>query len=240
MSIEKSDILTTVQNQLHKEWGLDFNVLEQDRNVFIESENTFFHMSTFGEYIIILAQSPIYEWAIKHFVNYTARDIMDGDNFFTIEKKLREYSKKLCGEHLRFLPHNYTSDIRPVNGYRYELYFGDQLKKIYDEIADDKDFFDNALNYNNDIIAYAAYDGGRLIALAAADNYKDPMWQIGIDTLPEYRKKGIAKYLVQVLKEEILKKDKIPYYTTWSANLASMNVALSSGFRPVCVEYFVE
>lgn len=91
-----------------------------------------------------------------------------------------------------------------------------------------------------DVIAYGAFEGEQVVALAAADDYLETMWQIGIDTLPKYRGKGLATFLVQALTKEIIKQDRIPYYTTWSANLASINVALATGFRPVWVEYFAE
>lgn len=100
--------------------------------------------------------------------------------------------------------------------------------------------FDNALNYKKDVLAVAAFDGEILAGLAGADNYMDPLYQIGIDTIAEYRNKGIAAYLVSRIVEEITTQGKIPYYTTWSANLASIKVALSAGFKPVWIEYFAE
>lgn len=48
------------------------------------------------------------------------------------------------------------------------------------------------------------------------------------------------RLVIQQLTKEILKLDKIPYYTTWSANLASMRTALATGFYPAWVEYFAE
>ncbi|WP_346939922.1 GNAT family N-acetyltransferase [uncultured Clostridium sp.] len=56
----------------------------------------------------------------------------------------------------------------------------------------------------------------------------------------EYRGQGLAKLLIQQLSKKILKLDKIPYYTTWSGNIASMRTALAVGFYPAWVEYFAE
>lgn len=78
------------------------------------------------------------------------------------------------------------------------------------------------------------------MAVAGADNYLEPLWQIGIDTVNEYRGQGLAKLLIQQLTKEILELDKIPYYTTWSGNIASMRAALAAGFHPAWVEYFAE
>ena len=43
-----------------------------------------------------------------------------------------------------------------------------------------------------DVPGVGAYDNGRLVKLAACSADGDTMWQIGIDVLPKYRRKGIA------------------------------------------------
>jgi len=98
--------------------------------------------------------------------------------------------------------------------------------------------FNHALNYDQDVLALVAYDGEKIAAVAGADDCMDPMWQIGIDTLAEYRGQGIASYLVSRLADEIEAKGKIAFYTTWSSNIASMRTALAAGFLPFYTEYF--
>lgn len=87
-----------------------------------------------------------------------------------------------------------------------------------------------------DVLGVGAYDGGKLIGLAACSADCDSMRQIGIDVLPEYRQKGIASALTSSLAIEILERGKIPFYcATWS-NIKSVRNAIKSGFRPVWVE----
>jgi len=86
-------------------------------------------------------------------------------------------------------------------------------------------------------IAFTAYDGDRLVALAGADDYMGDLWQIGIDTETEYRGRGFGAYLVKELTLEIEKKGKVVFYNTWSANLGSTRLALSVGFSPVWMGY---
>ncbi len=100
--------------------------------------------------------------------------------------------------------------------------------------------FDNALNYKNDVIAFGAYHENQLVALAGADDNLVNLWQIGIDTLPSYRNKGLACYLVKTLADEIEKRGALAYYTTWSPNIASTAVALKAGFLPTWVGYYAE
>ena len=54
-----------------------------------------------------------------------------------------------------------------------------------------------------DVLAVGAYDGGRLIGLAGCSADCDSMYQIGIDVLPEYRRRGIATALTSRLALEI-------------------------------------
>jgi len=66
------------------------------------------------------------------------------------------------------------------------------------------------------------------------------MWQIGVDVLPEYRRKGIATALTSRLAIEILERGKVPFYcSTWS-NLRSVRTAIKCGFIPAWVELTVK
>ena len=62
------------------------------------------------------------------------------------------------------------------------------------------------------------------------------MWQIGVDVLPEYRRKGIAAALTSRLALEILKRGKVPFYSAAWCNVASVRNAIKCGFRPAWVE----
>ena len=83
-----------------------------------------------------------------------------------------------------------------------------------------------------DVLGCGAYDGDRLIGLAACSADGDTMWQIGIDVLPAYRRRGIAKALVTRLAAEILARGKVPFYCCAWANVKSARTALSCGLRP--------
>lgn len=87
-----------------------------------------------------------------------------------------------------------------------------------------------------DILGIGAYDGQRLIGLAGCSADCEDMWQIGIDVLPEYRRKGIASALTSRLALEILERGKVPFYCAAWSNLKSVRNAIRSGFRPAWVE----
>lgn len=87
-----------------------------------------------------------------------------------------------------------------------------------------------------DVLGVGAYDGGKLIGLAGCSADCADMWQIGIDVLPEYRRKGIAAALTSGLALEILARDKVPFYCCAWSNLPSAKNAVRSGFSPAWAE----
>ena len=90
-----------------------------------------------------------------------------------------------------------------------------------------------------DVLGVGAYEGSRLIGLAACSADCDDMWQIGIDVLPEYRREGIASALTQSLACRILERGKVPFYCCAWSNIRSARNAIRSGFRPAWAQLTV-
>lgn len=91
-----------------------------------------------------------------------------------------------------------------------------------------------------DVLGVGAYENGKLIGLAACSADCDTMWQIGVDVLPEYRRKGIASSLTSNLAMEILENGRVPFYCCAWSNVKSSRNAIKSGFRPAWVEMTVK
>jgi len=91
-----------------------------------------------------------------------------------------------------------------------------------------------------DVLGVGAYHEGTLIGLAACSADCDTMWQIGIDVLPGYRRKGIASALTSRLAIEILERGKVPFYCCAWSNIKSARNAIKSGFVPAWVEMTVK
>lgn len=99
--------------------------------------------------------------------------------------------------------------------------------------------FSEALAFSKtypDILAVVAMDGDKIMGMAGSSEDSKTMWQIGIDVIPEYRGKGVATNLVSLLKDEILKRGKVPFYGTAESHNFSKQVALNSGFFPFWAE----
>lgn len=87
-----------------------------------------------------------------------------------------------------------------------------------------------------DVLGVGAYDGETLVGLAGCSADCGTMWQIGVDVLPAYRRKGIAAALTSRLALEILARDKVPFYCCAWSNLPSAKNAVKSGFSPAWAE----
>ena len=87
-----------------------------------------------------------------------------------------------------------------------------------------------------DVLGVGAYDGDKLIGLAGCSADCATMYQIGVDVLPEYRRKGVASALTSKLALEILALDKVPFYCAAWCNVKSVRNAIRSGFRPAWVQ----
>jgi GNAT superfamily N-acetyltransferase len=86
-----------------------------------------------------------------------------------------------------------------------------------------------------DVLGVGAYDGEKLVGLAGCSADCEEMWQIGVNVLPQYRRKGIAAAITSRLALEILKRGKVPFYCAAWCNLKSVRNAIKCGFRPAWV-----
>ena len=91
-----------------------------------------------------------------------------------------------------------------------------------------------------DVLGVGAYDEGKLVGLAGCSADCETMWQIGVDVLPEYRRRGVASALTGRLAREILRRGKVPFYCSAWSNIRSARNAIRSGFIPAWVEMTVK
>ena len=230
MTINEKTIFTKLQ--LSKLWKCEAFTFDSEQNIFYDTQDVFFEIITFGNNAVIRGESSIIAWCQEQYGSMLARDILDGDTLYNLDTRLRSVGKKHAGEHIRYLHYFPEEKVPMPDGFKYKLYVGDEAKELYEY-----KIFDNALNFKRDEIALTAWQGNELAAMAGADEYMDGLWEIGIDTVPKYRKQGLGCYLVKQLALEIEKRNKVPFYNTWSPNIASTRLALGAGFRPVWMEY---
>ena len=231
----KQDIIKYAQTCVAKDWACTEDCFIKSENVIFETDKTFFEIITFGFNAVIRANKNIVDWCIDNFSKKPAGEILDGECLYLIETKMREYGKKLGGEHINFLHLHPEIVIPKPSGFTFELYEKDRISELY---LDNR--FENALGTDatRTELAIVARKENDIAAIVAVDSHHHGLWQMGIDTVSSYRGRGLAVYLVKEMAIESEKRNQIPFYATWSANIASLRVTLGAGFRPVWTKYF--
>lgn len=187
---------------------------------------------SYGNNIVASVHPEIRE-AVEAYINkYPIEHCFETPNLHVMDDALQKHNMRICFMAEYFLPE--------VNSLK-EAACDYNLK-----VLEQKDFVDlyqtewsNALSENRkhlDVLGVGAYDGTKLIGLAGCSADCDTMWQIGVDVLPEYRRKGIASALTSRLAIEILNRGKVPFYCVAWSNLKSVRNAIKSGFKPAWVE----
>lgn len=241
----EKQILDTIKRQLSYEFNCrpeDFakeenvitkSVFHEKRRKFSEKE-FFLQMATFGNNAVISADERIHPWLKEWVKDKKGFWLFEQHNFFELETKLREYGYKMALTHHMFVPTPELLNIKTDLNIKW-LEQND-LSEYYG-----KEEFSNALcdrfrPDRPDVLAIVALDGDKICGMAGCSADTPEMWQIGIDVLPEYRGKGIAKTLVALLRDEAYRRGAIPYYGTSLSNIASWKTAISCGFVPAWVE----
>jgi len=140
------------------------------------------------------------------------------------------------GQSLYFLPDLARMNPLPAPvGFDYDLVEQADMEKLYVHEG-----FGYAINYDlihprPDVLAVAAYCDGQIAGIAGASVDSSTMWQVGIKINSEYRRHGLATYLINSLSIETMARGFVPYYGTGSINIASQRVAHRAGYLPAWV-----
>lgn len=178
-----------------------------------------------------------YESIVRDYIDkYSVEHCFETPNMHVINDAFSIYGLRVCFMAEYFLPDMKNLASLPCD---YETRVMEQAD--FAELYNEK--WSNALcekRKHLDVLGIGAYDGDILVGLAACSADCDTMWQIGVDVLPDYRRKGIASALTSQLALEILKRDKVPFYCCAWSNLRSARNAIKSGFRPAWVEMTIK
>ena len=171
--------------------------------------------------------------AVSEYINkFDAYRCFETPQINMLNDLLAPFDLKVC-----FMAEYFLPDVTKLK----ELGCGYELRVLHKE-----DFADlyvkqwsNCLTFydrERDLLAVGAYDNDKLIGLAGCSADCEMMYQIGVDVLPEYRRKGIASAVTSKLALEVLALGKVPFYCAAWSNIKSVRNAIKSGFRPAWVE----
>lgn len=191
---------------------------------------------SYGSNIVASAALDLQEIAKHYIETYPAAHAFEPPHFHVLHEALRPHGYGICTVSEYWLPDVNILQALPC-AYETRILTQEDFAGLY------LPEWSNALCEKRaelDVLGVGAYDGGRLIGLAGCSADCDSMWQIGIDVLPEYRRKGIAAALTSQLAAEILKRGKVPFYCCAWCNLPSARNAVKAGFRPAWTEMDVK
>lgn len=193
-------------------------------------------MVTYGSNIVASIQPEYYDIVDSYLTKYDVAHCFETPNMHVLNDAFEQMDFRVCFMAEYFLPD--VNVLKPLEcSYETKILEQADFQDLYTEQ------WSNALCEDRkelDVLGVGAYEHGKLIGLAACSADCDSMWQIGIDVLPEYRRKGIASSLTSKLAIEIIKRDKVPFYCCAWCNIKSARNAVKSGFRPAWAEMTVK
>ena len=182
---------------------------------------------SYGSNIVAQASREIAPLVRQYIDRYPVEHCFETPNMHVLEELLRPFGQRIC-----FMAEYFLPDVSALK----EIPCDYEMRVLHQE--DFKDLYvpqwSNALSNSRkhlDVLGVGAYDEGKLIGLAGCSADCEMMYQIGVDVLPGYRRKGIASALTSRLALEILALDKVPFYCAACCNSKSVRNAIRSGFR---------
>ena len=187
---------------------------------------------SYGHNIVAQCSERLLDTAAWYIGKYPVEHCFESPHVIALNEKLAAFGLKVCYmaeyflpdlDHLRELPCPYEMRILKP-----EDFAGYYLPEWSNALCEKRRHLD--------VLAVGAFDGDKLIGLAGCSRDCESMYQIGIDVLPEYRRKGVASALTARLALETLALGKVPFYCAAWCNIKSVRSAIRSGFRPAWVE----
>lgn len=215
-----------------------FSVYEKNpkRRIFESAENCFLKIAAFNGKILATGEEEIISWCRKEFAVESGDWFMDMETLRKIEQKVVSYGYRIGQAHPFYTADRITD--ADTKDFEMKKYVGDEIIQFEGDKRFDEAFL--FADRPKDEIGICAEKDGILLGMAGATSDSETMWQIGINVMPEAEGMGVGSTLVEILKNEILKLGKLPFYGTSMSHIASQRVALKAGFLPAWAELYCE
>ena len=208
-----------------------------DRRKYRENKECILKIADVNGKLLFAGHDPVLAWCEEQFRDTGSEWFFDAATFRCLDERLAAEGFRIQTIRPYFIPDTTMPEAAA----------GDFGIRWY-EAADIEQFrggnrFKEAYTFDPDapdVLGVAAVRGEEILGMAGASADSPYMWQIGINVEPEARGTGVAKTLVTLLRNEILRRGKLPYYSTAISHLASQRVALGSGFRLSWAEILTE
>ncbi|MCR5054840.1 MAG: GNAT family N-acetyltransferase [Lachnospiraceae bacterium] len=191
---------------------------------------------SYGNNIVAASSEEVAETVSEYIGRYEFYHCFETPNMHWLSERLEKMGHKIC-----IMAEFYLPDIKKIPDIDTDFELRILEQKDFEELYLPE--WSNALCESRkslDVLGVGAYAGKKLVGLAGCSADCDAMWQIGVDVLPEYRRKSIASALTSRLAKEIIAREKVPFYCSAWSNIRSVRNAVKSGFIPAWVEMIVK
>ena len=177
------------------------------------------------------------EWETK-IDNMLGDDVINGEDN---EKQQYTARTKKNNNVVKYTRVNFT-----FNREKYEVFKKENITEQYTIIKTDnrlfsemngsvvpKNFWNNEKDFAEKGIGFSIIYEGKLITTAFSAFIHDNLLELGMETIPEYRKKGFAKYACAKLIDYCIENEYEPVWACRADNYGSYYLAQKLGFEPV-------
>lgn len=240
-------IMSIAMRQSAIDLNADISDFTKEENVFVKSglgalarkyysEPIACNLVSYGSNIVASVKDEYKEMVKEYLGKFEFYHCFETPNMHWLDERMREQGQRVC-----FMAEYFLPDVNSLKRLSCQYELKVLTQKDFDSLY--LPIWSNALcdaRKELDVLGVGAYDNGKLIGLAGCSADCDDMWQIGVDVLPEYRRKGIASALTSNLAVEIIERGKVPFYCCAWSNIRSAKNAIRSGFMPAWVEMTVK
>lgn len=238
--MDKAELWSIVKEQLALDLGCEAELLDTPENEVVEwrdlpgrrrydTNTPFLEIVVINGKLVAACHKDLLPWAVENLLPRKAEWLFLPQNYRKIEAGLAPFGYEIGDARHYSLPDLSLPFSTPRSLVRW--YDREGLSRF------SKDgIWSEALLFNEfapDMLAVGALDrNGELAAMAAASRDGARMWQIGIRVLPGHQGEGLGANLTALLKDELLRREIVPFYSTADSHISSLNVGLNAGFRP--------
>lgn len=202
------------------------------RRRFQEGSACFLKIAAVNGKLLFTGEREIVDWCRREYAEACAPWFFEAKNLRALNDRLRLSGRQIETVHPFFI----AEAVSETDTAAYELcwYRDGEIERFRGDGR-----FDEAFAFcpdAPDLLGVAALREGEILGMAGASCDSPTMWQIGINVMPAAEGTGIGTMLVSLLKNEILRGGRLPYYGTSMSHLASQRLALSAGFKPAWAE----
>lgn len=216
------------KNQYHEYVPLE------GRRRFEEEDHCFLKILAFRNKLFFTGEPEIVGWCKDRFRDMEAAWFMEAPTMKELNRRLARDGYEIARIHPFFISWEESEPDSEPADWQPRYFRGAEIEQFRDDTRFRKAF--SFCPAAPDEIGIAAMDKEKILGMAGVSADSDKLWQIGIDVVKEARGRKVGISLVRLLKNEILRLGKLPYYGTAVSHNISQNIAFQAGFRPAWTE----